>query len=294
MELGILQSIAEQLPTAALLFIVIIWLLRREDALDKAKEETNFCLMGFCSTHPLFPFTPQRITPDKLFVGINWLDGNCIFSQWQDNIDYGVLDASLDAPLAYFVELEYAHRMRYLTSRPIVLDGSKDFFYEHVFRRDKNINKIRSEFSTKALESGNYYWNKKFGYTEDSTHCGGCYCATNERLVHIFKDLNILVDEKRRKGYPWELERIFSFQAHNFCGGTIYCYWDIFYNESNESSWFSEDLLKRIWSGEIFIPKSELVNDMLHDMYGFKKVEIKEQWNDNQIYEEMKRRFKRG
>ena len=41
MELGILQSIAEQLPMAALIFIVIIWLLRREDALDKAKEETR-------------------------------------------------------------------------------------------------------------------------------------------------------------------------------------------------------------------------------------------------------------
>ena len=38
---GILGTIAEQLPMAVLIFIVIIWLLRREDALDKAKEEAR-------------------------------------------------------------------------------------------------------------------------------------------------------------------------------------------------------------------------------------------------------------
>ena len=38
---GILGTIAEQLPMAVLIFIVIIWLLRREDALDKAKEESR-------------------------------------------------------------------------------------------------------------------------------------------------------------------------------------------------------------------------------------------------------------
>jgi vacuolar-type H+-ATPase subunit E/Vma4 len=41
MESGILANIAEQLPMAVLIFIVIIWLLRREDALDKAKEEAR-------------------------------------------------------------------------------------------------------------------------------------------------------------------------------------------------------------------------------------------------------------
>lgn len=41
MEAGILANVAEQLPMAVLIFIVIIWLLRREDALDKAKEEAR-------------------------------------------------------------------------------------------------------------------------------------------------------------------------------------------------------------------------------------------------------------
>ncbi len=39
MEAGILARIADQLPMAVLIFIVIIWLLRREDILDKSKEE---------------------------------------------------------------------------------------------------------------------------------------------------------------------------------------------------------------------------------------------------------------
>lgn len=38
---SIVGTIAEQLPMAVLIFIVIIWLLRREDALDKAKEESR-------------------------------------------------------------------------------------------------------------------------------------------------------------------------------------------------------------------------------------------------------------
>lgn len=38
---GVLGRIAEQLPMAVLIFIVIIWLLKREDALDKAKEDAR-------------------------------------------------------------------------------------------------------------------------------------------------------------------------------------------------------------------------------------------------------------
>ena len=38
---GIVGTIAEQLPVAVLTFIVIIWLLKREDLLDKSKEESR-------------------------------------------------------------------------------------------------------------------------------------------------------------------------------------------------------------------------------------------------------------
>jgi uncharacterized membrane protein YhiD involved in acid resistance len=38
---GILGTIAEQLPMAVLIFIVIIYILRREDSLDKLKEESR-------------------------------------------------------------------------------------------------------------------------------------------------------------------------------------------------------------------------------------------------------------
>lgn len=38
---GVLGRIAEQLPMAVLIFIVVVWILRREDALDKAKEEAR-------------------------------------------------------------------------------------------------------------------------------------------------------------------------------------------------------------------------------------------------------------
>jgi len=38
---SIVGTIAEQLPMAVLIFIVIIWLLRRQDAVDKSREEAR-------------------------------------------------------------------------------------------------------------------------------------------------------------------------------------------------------------------------------------------------------------
>jgi hypothetical protein len=131
--------------------------------LDKAKAEIGFSLMGFSSTHPVFPTVYDYATPEKVIVGYKWLDGNCIFSEWENNVQFGVLDSSLDAPLSFFVELEYSHRMRFLTGKPIVLDCHQSYYYEHNFRRDPTINKLRGEFTIAALSAGNHYWNKKFG-----------------------------------------------------------------------------------------------------------------------------------
>ena len=139
------------------------------------------------------------------------------------------------------------------------------------------------------------YWNKKFDLDPAKTHSGfGCNCLKNDRIKEIFSTIEITSEEEKRKGFAWEAERFISLQINEKYGGQHKCYWDVGYDESNDRSWFSENLLKRIWSGEFYIPKSELVNDMLHDLYGFKKGEIQEQWNEDQIYEEMKRRFGHG
>ena len=60
--------------------------------LDQAEEEIGWSLMGFQSTHPIFPVSYEYVY-DEFLVEHDWLDGNCIFSKWNDNLEY---DRSID------------------------------------------------------------------------------------------------------------------------------------------------------------------------------------------------------
>lgn len=129
--------------------------------LDQADQQIGFSLMAFRSTHPQWDAGMTHIH-DEIKVGLNWLDGNCIFSKWQDNVDFGVIDALPEVPMCYFVELEYSHRMRFLTGRPLVYDV-RNVYYQHIFRADPQINAQRALNSDRGLVSGNQFWVRKFG-----------------------------------------------------------------------------------------------------------------------------------
>lgn len=143
------------------------------ERLDKAKENPGFSLMAFSSNHPAWSFG-SSYDLDKMKVGVEWVDGNCIFSNWDDNLKYGVIDATTSTPLLYYVELEYSHRMRFLTKKPIVFDQS-DVFYNHVFRSDPDLNSARDSVSGNALSEGSNFWRTKFGLNYDLTASTGIH-----------------------------------------------------------------------------------------------------------------------
>ena len=130
--------------------------------LDQAEGEIGWCLMGFQSTHPAFP-TAYQYTSDGFLVDYGWLDGNCIFSKWEDNLEFGVIDATIEAPQVYYVEVEYAHRMRFLTGRPAIFDKGADAYYHHLFRSDPVINAERAINLLPGMGAGNNFWQRKFG-----------------------------------------------------------------------------------------------------------------------------------
>lgn len=131
--------------------------------LNWANKEIGFSLMGFSSNHPAWASGYSRVV-DCVSVGVEWLDGNCIFSNWKDNLEYGVIDGTIDVPQLYYVELEYSHRMRYLIQKPILFD-KKAVYYKHVFRADPAINDLRSSNTGGGIQSGGDFWRKKFGLT---------------------------------------------------------------------------------------------------------------------------------
>lgn len=130
--------------------------------LDLAEKKFNWCLMGFHSTHPTFPIAYQYKS-DEFLVDYGWLDGNLIFSKWDDNLEFGVIDATIDVPQIYYVELEYAHRMRFLTGRPVIFDKNDHVYYHHLFRADPGINDERAINLFSGMGAGNYFWQRKFG-----------------------------------------------------------------------------------------------------------------------------------
>ncbi len=143
--------------------------------LDQAEEEIGWCLMGFQSTHPTFP-NPYQYVYDEFLVDYGWLDGNCIFSKWDDNLEYGVIDSTVEAPQVFYIEIEYAHRMRFLTERPIIFDLSSDAYYRHLFRTDPAINAERGKNAISGMGAGNHFWQRKFGIEAlDFERSGGKY-----------------------------------------------------------------------------------------------------------------------
>lgn len=129
--------------------------------LEKGWKELPYAMFGFDSTHP-YGYKDFERMQGKLKVGVPWLDGNCIFTRWQDNLECGVMDSLPTAPLAFFVETEYAHRLRYLTNRPIVMD-TETTYYIHHFRDNPNLFTQRKKTFTKAVEDGRRFWKEKFG-----------------------------------------------------------------------------------------------------------------------------------
>ncbi len=133
------------------------------DKLDEISMSYNFSMLAFDSTHPYkYPYFEKQI--ENLKFNPPFIDGNCIFTHFEDNLNFGVMDAPLEEPAVFYTEIEYMHRLKYFTNRPAIVNIEKEF-YVHNYNTFPEKNKIRSERFQKREQAGRKFWFQKFGIT---------------------------------------------------------------------------------------------------------------------------------
>lgn len=108
--------------------------------------------------------TEHGITTD-----LTWLNGDTMFTHFEDNLQYGVADALPGYPVSYFTEIEYQQRMSYLTGRWLAVDTRRIVFYIHHFRLDEEMNRVRGEHAILGMSAGKNLWKEKYGIELDHT-----------------------------------------------------------------------------------------------------------------------------
>jgi len=158
-----------------------------------------FSLCSFDSTHPMhYPEFEYQLGEWK--IGVPWVDGNCIFSRWVDNLQFGLQDSLPDEPFSFFVEAEYGHRMRYFTDQPIIVNSAKRYYIHH-FREAPIQRKIRQTYHIKGILAGERFFLEKFGIREHFDHAS----VHNDIYAAIKKDAAI--------HGTWKLQRHMMFNG---------------------------------------------------------------------------------
>jgi len=133
--------------------------------LDRAQLETGFGVATFNSSSHNYEDMPGQIQErvgDTLEMG--WLDGNSLFIPWDVVLDAGLPDSLPTAPLTYFTEVEYQHRVRVLLKRPSVAIIGKQAYYRHGFRPASDpVTNERADRAGHAIEAAATFWREKYG-----------------------------------------------------------------------------------------------------------------------------------
>jgi hypothetical protein len=99
-----------------------------------------------------------------------WINGDTMFTHFEDNLKYGVADALLDYPVSFFTEIEYQQRMRCLSNKPLIVDARKKAFYRHHSRVDEEMNSIRGQHAVPGISAGKRLWREKYGIELKEMH----------------------------------------------------------------------------------------------------------------------------
>jgi len=157
--------------------------------LHKAKDDPGFSVMGFRPSNPK-PSGAERIE-DGCLVNPLFIDGNLNITQWDDNLNYGLPDSLPDEVMSYFTEVEYQHRMRILTGRPILQYTDKTYYIHH-FRDDPTRTKARTSSCSRGQYAGCQLWKEKYGLD-------GLRISTDVReCARIFEFVKDKKDEMKR------------------------------------------------------------------------------------------------
>lgn len=133
------------------------------DHLDMSYMITQFSMMAFDSTHPMhYRNHPYKQEINGIRIDIPWVDGNCIFTPYDFNEQFGLQDCLPEHPFSFFVETEYAHRFRFLSGKPVVVDIERQYYIHH-FRNDRQRLSERLSKFKEGVSSGEEFWRRKFG-----------------------------------------------------------------------------------------------------------------------------------
>lgn len=131
------------------------------DRLDSTYSTHGFSMMAFDSNHPYkYPYFEEM--HGYLKFNPTFIDGNCMFTRFYDNLLYGVMDAPLESPSVFYTEVEYLHRLMYFTKKPAIVDFEKEFYLHHI-RTDANVQVYRQQRYKEREKAGRYFWFLKFG-----------------------------------------------------------------------------------------------------------------------------------
>ena len=127
--------------------------------LHKASEY-GFSVLAFQSPYHAYSGTELD---SGYYLNAPWLNGDCMYSQIEDNIKFGLPDCFLHTPVMYYSEVEYQQRMQVMTGRPIVVPQEKNKYIHH-FRTDPVISALRSKLFHEGSKAGTEIWEKKHGF----------------------------------------------------------------------------------------------------------------------------------
>lgn len=134
----------------------------------------KYSIMAFSSSAHGYRFTIGDIQgKDNVTTDIGWINGDAMFTHFEDNLRYGVPDALLTYPVSYFTEIEYQHRMAFLTGGWTKVDARKTFYLHH-FRDNSNLNALRGQHAITGMSVGKQLWKEKYGIDLGSGHTFDC------------------------------------------------------------------------------------------------------------------------
>lgn len=129
--------------------------------LRAAEQSADFSLLTFNNhSHHYDEFSERSL--DGFRLEPLWVNGDSMFVRWHDVLSFGLPDSLPDEPVTYFSEIEYQHRLRLLTGRPLVVDCGLPRYYIHHFREPGPITQERAGRAGQGIAAGQRFWREKY------------------------------------------------------------------------------------------------------------------------------------
>jgi hypothetical protein len=121
---------------------------------------------------------------DNFRTDAPWINGDCMFAAWEDNLEYGLPDCLPNHNVPFFTEVEYQHRLRALSGRPLLVAVDKTYYVHHS-RTQPEISAIRDLDVVGRITAGSDFWKAKYGVEPGDWNVP----YIHERLFNLTKDM---------------------------------------------------------------------------------------------------------